>query len=136
MQSPPSSDAPTGRVALFSTNSLEYSQTFVYDEVRAHDRYAVEVFSAQRLNRDRFPYEPVHLPSEVESDPHLASRGLFFRLETPRGEIPQVRTPVTPKDTAFTPPPRAGEHTRAILREGGLGDAEIDALLKDGVARE
>lgn len=63
MQSPPSGDAPAGRVALFSTNFLEYSQTFVYDEVRAHDRYAVEVFSAQHLNRDRFPYEPVHLPS-------------------------------------------------------------------------
>lgn len=63
MLSPPSGEAPAGRVALFSTNFLEYSQTFVYDEVRAHDRYAVEVFSAQRLNRDRFPYEPVHLPS-------------------------------------------------------------------------
>lgn len=51
-----------GRVALFSTNFLEYSQTFVYDEVRAHDRWGVSVFAAQRLNRDRFPFEPVHLP--------------------------------------------------------------------------
>lgn len=49
-----------GRVALFSTNFLDWSQTFVYDEVRAHDRYAVEVFTGQRRNRERFPYEPVH----------------------------------------------------------------------------
>lgn len=59
---PPSSANDPGRVALFSTNFLEYSQTFVYDEVRAHDRWQVSVFAAQRLNRDRFPFEPVHVP--------------------------------------------------------------------------
>lgn len=80
--------------------------------------------------------EPVMLPSEVEKDPHLASRELFFRMETPRGTVPQVRTPVTPRDGTFSPPPRAGEHTRAILREGGLSDAEIDELVKTGAARE
>jgi alpha-methylacyl-CoA racemase len=80
--------------------------------------------------------EPVTLPGEIEKDAHLASRGLFFRMETPRGEIPQVRLPVTPRDTAFSPPPRMGEHTRAILREGGLSDGEIDALISAGAARE
>jgi glycosyltransferase involved in cell wall biosynthesis len=48
------------KVALFSNNFLEYSQTFVYDEVRSHDRYAVHVFTSRRLNAERFPYEPVH----------------------------------------------------------------------------
>ena len=48
------------KVALFSTCFLEYSQTFVYDEVRSHDRYDVEVFTADRMNADRFPFEPVH----------------------------------------------------------------------------
>jgi crotonobetainyl-CoA:carnitine CoA-transferase CaiB-like acyl-CoA transferase len=80
--------------------------------------------------------EPVTLPSEMATDAHLASRGLFFKLETPRGELPQVRTPVTPRDGRFTPPPRSGEHTREILREGGLDDAEIDALVTSGAARE
>ena len=80
--------------------------------------------------------EPVTLPAEVEKDPHLASRNLFFRMQTPRGEIPQVRTPVTPTDTSFTAPPRAGEHTRAVLRDAGLTDADIDALVKAGAARE
>jgi crotonobetainyl-CoA:carnitine CoA-transferase CaiB-like acyl-CoA transferase len=80
--------------------------------------------------------EPVTLPAEMATDPHLASRGLLFHLKTPHGDLPQVRTPVTPRDEAFTPPPRAGEHTRAILREGGLDDAEIDALVKSGAARE
>ena len=80
--------------------------------------------------------EPVLDPSELERDAHLTSRGLFFKLPTPRGEIPQVRTPVTPRDATFAPPPRMGEHTRVILREGGLTDAEIDALVQGSVARE
>jgi len=80
--------------------------------------------------------EPVLAPSEIARDPHLASRGLFFGLPTPRGEVPQVRTPVTPHDTAFDPPPRMGEHTRAVLRDGGFGEAEIDALIQGGAARE
>lgn len=80
--------------------------------------------------------EPVTLPGEIEADAHLASRGLFFRMPTPRGEIPQLRTPVTPADGSFTPPPRAGEHTRAVLRDAGLADAEIDALVQAGAARE
>src|SRR5262249_55095201 len=80
--------------------------------------------------------EPMLTPAEAASDPHLASRGVFFRMQTPRGEIPQWRTPVTSRDTAFSPPPGPGEHTRAILRESGLRDDEIDALLKAGVAKE
>ena len=62
MHPPPATDAGPGRVALFSTNFLEYSQTFVYDEVRAHDRWGVSVFAARRLNLDRFPFEPVYVP--------------------------------------------------------------------------
>jgi alpha-methylacyl-CoA racemase len=80
--------------------------------------------------------EPVLAPEEIARDPHLASRGLFFKLETLRGEVPQVRTPVTPLDVAFTPPPRMGEHTRAVLRDGGFADAEIDALVQCGAVRE
>lgn len=50
-----------GAVALFTTNFLPYSQTFVYEELRHHQRYAVEVFCRHRLLADRFPYAPVHV---------------------------------------------------------------------------
>jgi crotonobetainyl-CoA:carnitine CoA-transferase CaiB-like acyl-CoA transferase len=80
--------------------------------------------------------ETVLAPSEMARDPHLASRGLFFELATPRGTIPQVRTPVTPRDEAFAPPPRLGEHTRAILADSGFSAEEIDALVTAGAARE
>jgi glycosyltransferase involved in cell wall biosynthesis len=48
-------------VALFSTRFLPWSQTFVYEEIRRHQRYAVEVFCRTRLMPDRFPFEPVHV---------------------------------------------------------------------------
>lgn len=48
------------KVALFSTHFGVYSQTFVYDEVRLHSRYDVEVFARDRSNPDTFPFEPVH----------------------------------------------------------------------------
>jgi glycosyltransferase involved in cell wall biosynthesis len=48
-------------VALFNTNFLPYSQTFVYEEIRHHERYAVEVFCRRRSLAERFPFEPVHV---------------------------------------------------------------------------
>ena len=51
----------TNLVALFSTNFLAYSQTFIYEEIRHHERYAVEVFCRRRLLAERFPFEPVHV---------------------------------------------------------------------------
>jgi crotonobetainyl-CoA:carnitine CoA-transferase CaiB-like acyl-CoA transferase len=80
--------------------------------------------------------EPVLDPSEIATDPHLTSRGLFSTLATPRGPVPQVRLPITPRDSAPSPPPAKGEHTRAILRDAGFTDDEIAALLQSGAARE
>lgn len=56
--------APPTPVALFSTSFLQYSQTFIYDEVRAHTRYVADIFCKNRLNADRFPYDParIHTP--------------------------------------------------------------------------
>jgi colanic acid/amylovoran biosynthesis glycosyltransferase len=55
-------DPKAGTVALFSTRFLPYSQTFVYDEIRAHRRYDVEVFCKERLNEEHFPFDPCHKP--------------------------------------------------------------------------
>jgi glycosyltransferase involved in cell wall biosynthesis len=49
------------RVAVFSTNFLEYSQTFVYEELRHHVRYEAEVFARRRLLAERFAFAPVHI---------------------------------------------------------------------------
>ncbi len=69
--------------------------------------------------------EPVLTPAEARHDQHLTVRNVFFDV----GGRPQVRTPVTPRDVAFAPPPRHGEHTRAILAEAGLPAETIETLV-------
>ena len=87
------------------------------------------------------PIEPVLSPSEIKSDAHLAARGVFFEVlgsadgKSPAVPLPQVRTPVTPADKSFMPPPRQGEHTREILTQAGLSNEQIEALLASGGAR-
>jgi colanic acid/amylovoran biosynthesis glycosyltransferase len=49
------------RVALFSTNFLEYSQTFVHEEITHHERYEVDVFCRKRHLTESFPFERVHV---------------------------------------------------------------------------
>jgi glycosyltransferase involved in cell wall biosynthesis len=49
------------RVAVFNTQFLPYSQTFVYEELRQHVRYAAEVFARRRVLAERFPYPAVHV---------------------------------------------------------------------------
>jgi crotonobetainyl-CoA:carnitine CoA-transferase CaiB-like acyl-CoA transferase len=69
--------------------------------------------------------EPVLTPDEARRDEHLEVRSIFFDL----GGRPQIRTPVTPRDVTFAPPPRHGEHTRAILAEAGLPAETIETLI-------
>jgi glycosyltransferase involved in cell wall biosynthesis len=47
------------RVAVFSARFLPYSQTFVWDELAAHERYEAHVFCARRLYPERFPHPTV-----------------------------------------------------------------------------
>jgi colanic acid/amylovoran biosynthesis glycosyltransferase len=47
------------RVAVFSTRFLPYSQTFVHDELGAHQRYQTHVFCARRMYPERFPHPTV-----------------------------------------------------------------------------
>jgi glycosyltransferase involved in cell wall biosynthesis len=51
---------PAPRAALFCTTFLPYSQTFIWDEIRSHERYAIEVFAWRRRNAQAFP-AAVHL---------------------------------------------------------------------------
>jgi crotonobetainyl-CoA:carnitine CoA-transferase CaiB-like acyl-CoA transferase len=55
------------------------------------------------------------------------------------GTLRQVRTPVEadpPWPLVDTPPPRLGEHTRAVLHQLGFPNSDIDRLVAQGVARE
>lgn len=79
--------------------------------------------------------EPVLRPEELRGDAHLAARGAFFEMDLDGERVGQLRTPVTPRDVVFSPAPRSGEHTDAILSEAGFDKDKIAALRAAGVVK-
>lgn len=87
------------------------------------------------------PAGPINTMAEVFSDPHVLAREMLVEVE--HTALGSIRIPGTPMKFSATPakvrsaPPLLGEHTRMVLRERcGLTDAQVDALIADGVAQE
>ncbi len=85
----------------------------------------------------RVPAGPINRVDEVASDPHLAARGLFYRLADGRREVPQIGTGFWLDGAANVPrsaPPRLGEHTQSVLKSVlGYSDERIQALAADRI---
>ncbi len=80
--------------------------------------------------------EPVRDFSGVFDDPHVKHRGLIEQLQVPGiGTIPQIGSVFVFAPGSATPPPRLGEHTRAVLKGLELGDQEIGELADTGVIK-
>jgi crotonobetainyl-CoA:carnitine CoA-transferase CaiB-like acyl-CoA transferase len=82
---------------------------------------------------------PVLDASEVVSDPQVQHRQLIAEIEHPvegklRQIAPTIKLSATPAE-AVIPPPRLGEHTRAVLAEAGVDDETISRLAHDGVIK-
>ena len=83
------------------------------------------------------PGDAVQNAEQVMNDPQMAAIGQLVKVAL-SGEEPAIvpRLPVelskTPANPAG-PPPGLGEHGRAILREAGYTDAEIESLVRDRV---
>jgi glycosyltransferase involved in cell wall biosynthesis len=52
---PPAQEGRPPTAAVFCTTFLPYSQTFIWDELRSHQRYAIELFAWRRRNAEAFP---------------------------------------------------------------------------------
>ena len=76
---------------------------------------------------------------EVAADPHAEAIGLFPEIEHP--ELGAYRTVNAPMRFATAdvkprgPAPAIGQHSREVLAELGLGDAEIDQLIAQGAVK-
>jgi crotonobetainyl-CoA:carnitine CoA-transferase CaiB-like acyl-CoA transferase len=83
------------------------------------------------------PCGPINSIAEVFEDPQVKHRGM--RIEVPHplaGRVPLVASPMRFREAPLEherPPPLLGEHSADILRELGIGDAEIGKLRADGV---
>ena len=92
------------------------------------------------LDRHGIPGMTVNSLETLLRDPQLEATGFWQTREHPSEGT--VRMPGIPTTYGKTPgdirrlPPRLGEHTREILHEAGVDDAEIAALLATGAARE
>jgi crotonobetainyl-CoA:carnitine CoA-transferase CaiB-like acyl-CoA transferase len=81
--------------------------------------------------------DPVQTADQVIADPQVAALGQLQPIKL-AGEGSAL-LPRMPLDFSLTPtviqgpPPAAGQHTHAILREAGYGDVEIDQLLGSGI---
>jgi alpha-methylacyl-CoA racemase len=79
--------------------------------------------------------EPVLRPDELDTDPQIAARGLFFSGRVGSETVRYYRTPVTAPDLEPSPAPTQGEHTEAVLSDAGFSADEIAKLRSDGVVR-
>jgi crotonobetainyl-CoA:carnitine CoA-transferase CaiB-like acyl-CoA transferase len=91
------------------------------------------------LERADIPVQRMNTIEDILADPHLAATGYFSVREHPSEG--RIRTLAVPSEWSESQPeyrrhaPRLGEHTREVLREVGLQDKAIEALIAAGAAR-
>jgi crotonobetainyl-CoA:carnitine CoA-transferase CaiB-like acyl-CoA transferase len=75
---------------------------------------------------------------DIVADPHLAAIGYLRSVEHPsEGRIKALGVPSEWSESSpeyRRHAPRLGEHTREVLKEVGLADATIDALIESKAA--
>ncbi len=83
------------------------------------------------------PFAPVNSLQELGQHPQIAASQIIQEYASPHfGRVKTVARAVRFSGEVApvgAPPPALGEHTRAVLREFGFADADIDAYLAAGV---
>jgi formyl-CoA transferase len=84
------------------------------------------------LNEAGVPSGPINSIDEAFADPQVQQLGIVQKV----GDVAYLGQPVTLSRTpshVVAHPPAPGEHTAEVLRELGLGDAEIERLQSQGI---
>ena len=94
----------------------------------------------QRLDDQDLIWAPVQTPKEVVADPQAHAAGAFAEIKPKNGGDPYgtIASPVRIHGADTNPKgesPTIGEHTEDVLKELGLSDDDIKAMVEDKVAR-
>ena len=126
------------RLADAPTRSRHVAELYALVAQCVRDRPSA--YWLERLEAADIPCGPVNPLTELPADAQLAAVDFFPQAEHPsEGSIRMTRPPVRfgEADCALRhPAPRLGEHSRAILREAGFAEPEIDDLLARKIAIE
>ncbi len=121
---------------LKTNNDRVKARDWLMPQLRSHlaQRSAAElagIFEANEL-----PFAPITKPEELFDDPHLNQSGGLAPIRLNNGT--ESKVPLLPltlggmRPGVRLQPPRAGEHTAALLQEVGYSDAEVAALKAQG----
>lgn len=103
-------------------------------------RTAISADWLARLEAGGVPAGPVLDVDAMHRDPQTLHREMVVEVEHAKvGPMRTLGLPVKFSDTpgrVHGPAPLLGEHSRAILREAGYPETEIDGLIERGVVRE
>jgi crotonobetainyl-CoA:carnitine CoA-transferase CaiB-like acyl-CoA transferase len=124
--------------ATYEARSRNYDRVYgmVADEMKK--RNTAEWLEG--LERADIPVQRMNSLDDIAGDPHLAAIGYFNSVEHPSEG--RLKSLAVPSEWSESKPgyrrhaPRLGEHTREVLREAGLADDAIGALLESGAAKE
>lgn len=121
----------------FSSVSARFENVKEYFAIRAAGLKAKTTAEwIEILDRLDVPAMPYNTLESLMDDPHLADAGFFQTLEHPtEGKVRNMRLP---NKTSFSArkeikgAPKLGQHSIDVLRDAGLSEADIQALIDQG----
>jgi crotonobetainyl-CoA:carnitine CoA-transferase CaiB-like acyl-CoA transferase len=118
------------------SQNYQLAYAMVADEMKAR----TTAFWLEALERGDIPVQRMNSLDDIVADPHLNAIGYLQLVDHPSEG--RIRMLAVPSEWSESTPeyrrhaPRLGEHTCEVLREAGLAEGSIKALLESGAAKQ